>query len=64
MITATVEKQAINDRLSRKVAAMSDAQRYNRLQEIADSTDSMMSYELVLEFAKLLIGPGATLTDE
>jgi hypothetical protein len=63
MITAIVEKQALNVRLSRKVAAMSDAQRYERLQEIADATDNM-SYEHVLEFAKLLIGPDATLSDE
>jgi len=32
-------------------------------ERIADATGSM-SYELVLEFAKLLIGPSATLSDE
>jgi hypothetical protein len=63
MITAANEKGAINNRLSHKVAAMSNAQRYNRLQEIADAADCM-SYEDVLEFAKLLIGPDATLSDE
>jgi hypothetical protein len=62
MITAD-EKQALNTRLSREVAAMTSAQRYNRLQEIADSSDCM-SYACVLEFAKLLIGPDATLSDE
>jgi hypothetical protein len=63
MILAAVEKQVVNTRLSRKVAAMSDAQRYSRLQEIADATDRM-SYDQVLEFAKLLFGPGATLSIE
>lgn len=63
MITTAVEKQAVNTSLSRKVAAMSDAQRYNRLQEIADATDSM-SHEHVLEFAKLLWGSNTTLSDE
>lgn len=62
MITAE-EKQALNTRLSRQVAALSSAQRYSRLQQIADASDCM-SYECVLEFAKLLIGPDATLSDE
>jgi len=64
MNTAVVDKQVVNTRLSRKVAAMSDAQRFDRMQEIADATDSVMSYEHVLEFAKMLIVPGATLSDE
>ncbi|MGA2850106.1 MAG: hypothetical protein ABSE46_14000 [Terracidiphilus sp.] len=63
MITAAIEKQAANTRLSRKVAVMTDAQRFERLQVIADDPDST-SDENVLEFIKLLWGPGATLSDE
>jgi hypothetical protein len=62
MITAD-KKQALNTRLSREVAVMTDAQRFERLQVIADDPDST-SDENVLEFIKLLWGPGATLSDE
>jgi hypothetical protein len=56
------DKQTIDAKLAAKVAAMSVEQRCDRMFEIVDSHDN--SDEANLEFAKLLLGPDATIIEE
>ena len=55
--------KTIDARLTAKVASMNREQTIARMNEIAASPDHD-SDEMLLEFAKLLIGPEATITIE
>jgi hypothetical protein len=62
-MTGRTDKEVINARLTAKVASMSIDQRIQRMNEIVASPDRD-SEELMLEFAKLVLGPDAEIADE
>ena len=61
-VNTATDKEATDRRLAIKVAATTSDQRCARMQEILDSPDRS-SDEMTLEFAKLVMGPDATVSD-
>jgi hypothetical protein len=59
----TTDKRTISARITAKVRAMTADQRCVRMQEIVDSPDRN-SEENLLEFAKLVTGPDATIVED
>lgn len=62
-MTGRTEKEVINAGLTAKVASMSVDQRIQHMNEIVAFPDGD-SEELMLEFAKLVLGPDAEIAEE
>lgn len=60
MTTATAISKEAAETLPAKVASMTEAQRFARIEELAAAD---MSADESLEFVKLVFGPDAELTD-